>query len=149
MAEHPNAVAIHKSFDAFARGEMATMRLLVPEDTVWHIPGRGPLAGDHYGRDAVFEMFGRSVEGSQGTFTQELHDVVASEEHAGAFTHATASRDDHKSAYTGSNCAQSLHVGRAQSTSYSMAMPSVRPTVWPTGQPIQAPNARPGCKRVR
>jgi ketosteroid isomerase-like protein len=40
MAEHPNAVPIHKSFGAFARGDMATMRSLVAEDTVWHIPGR-------------------------------------------------------------------------------------------------------------
>jgi uncharacterized protein len=96
MAEHPNAEPIRKSFDAFARGDMSTMRSLVAEDTVWHIPGRGPLAGDHYGRDAVFEMFGRLVQGSEGTFTQELHDVVASDDHAVALTHATASRGDHQ-----------------------------------------------------
>jgi uncharacterized protein len=47
MAEHPNAEPIHKAFDAFASGDVATMRSLVAEDTVWHIPGRGPLAGDH------------------------------------------------------------------------------------------------------
>jgi uncharacterized protein len=74
---------------------MATMRSLVAEDTVWHIPGRGPLAGDHRGRDAVFEMFGRLVQRSAGTFTQELHDVAASEDHAVALTHATARRGDH------------------------------------------------------
>jgi ketosteroid isomerase-like protein len=61
--EHPNAEPIRRSFDAFARGDMAAMRALVAEDTVWHIPGRGPLAGDHYGRDAVFEMFARLVQG--------------------------------------------------------------------------------------
>jgi uncharacterized protein len=74
---------------------MGTMRSLVAEDTVWHIPGRGPLAGDHYGRDAVFEMFGRLVQESEGTFTQELHDVLASEDHAVALAHATASRGVH------------------------------------------------------
>ena len=71
------------------------MRSLVAEDTVWHIPGRGPLAGDHRGRDAVFEMFGRLVQASEGTFNQELHDVLASEDHAVALTHATASRGDY------------------------------------------------------
>jgi ketosteroid isomerase-like protein len=71
------------------------MRSLVAEDTVWHIPGREPLAGDHYGRDAVFEMFGQLVQGSEGTFTQELHDVVASDDHVVALTHATASRGVH------------------------------------------------------
>ncbi len=90
MAEHPNAEPIRRAFDGFATGDMALMRSLVAEETVWHIPGRGPLAGDHYGRDAVFEMFGRLVQASEGTFTQELHDVVASDDHAVALTHATA-----------------------------------------------------------
>ena len=40
MAEHPNAEPIRRSFEAFARGDMAGMKSLVAEDTVWHIPGR-------------------------------------------------------------------------------------------------------------
>ena len=96
MAEHPNAEPIRQAFDAFANGDMATMQSLVAEDTVWHLPGRGPLAGDHYGRNAVFEMFGRLVQASEGTFNQSLHDVLASEDHVVALTYATASRGDHK-----------------------------------------------------
>ncbi len=65
MAEHPNAEPIRRSFEAFAKGDMAGMKAMVAEDTVWHIPGRGPLAGDHQGRDAVFEMFGRLVQASE------------------------------------------------------------------------------------
>jgi hypothetical protein len=44
MAEHPNAERIRRAFDAFARGDMATMTELIAEDTVWHIPvvGRCP-----------------------------------------------------------------------------------------------------------
>jgi ketosteroid isomerase-like protein len=95
MAEHPNAEPIRQAFDAFARGDMAGMHSLVAEDAVWHIPGRGPLAGAHYGRDAVFKMFGQLVEASEGTFNQELHDVVASEDHAVALTYATARRGEH------------------------------------------------------
>jgi ketosteroid isomerase-like protein len=89
MADYPNAEPIRQAFDAFARGDMATMQSLVAEDTVWHIPGRGPLAGDHHGRDAVFEMFGRLVQGSEGTFDQRLLDVLTSEDRAVALTHAT------------------------------------------------------------
>ena len=58
-------------------------------------PEGGPLAGDHRGRDAVFEMFGRLVQASEGTFDQRLLDVLTSEEHAVALTHATARRGDH------------------------------------------------------
>jgi uncharacterized protein len=95
MAELSNAEPIRQAFDAFARGDMATMRSLVAEDTVWHIPGRGPLAGDHRGREAVFEIFGRLVQASEGTFNQQLVDVLASEERVVALTHATARRGDH------------------------------------------------------
>ena len=74
---------------------MATMTELIAEDTVWHIPGRGPLSGDHQGRETVFALFGRLVQGSEGTFTQQLHDALATDEHAVALTHASARRGDH------------------------------------------------------
>jgi ketosteroid isomerase-like protein len=96
MAEHPNAEPIHRAFDALASSDMATMQSLVAEDTVWHIPGHGPLAGDHRGRDAVFEMFSRLVQASEGTFNQSLHDVLATEDHVVALTYVTASRGDHR-----------------------------------------------------
>jgi ketosteroid isomerase-like protein len=95
MAEHPNAERIRRAFAAFAQGDMATMTELIAEDTVWHIPGRGPLSGDHRGRDTVFELFSRLVQGSEGTFTQELHDALGSDEHAVALTHASARRGPH------------------------------------------------------
>jgi uncharacterized protein len=95
MAEHPNAERIRRLFAAFAQGDMATMTELIAEDTVWHIPGRGPLSGDHRGRDPVFELFSRLVQGSEGTFTQELHDALGSDDHAVALTRASARRGPH------------------------------------------------------
>jgi uncharacterized protein len=95
MAEHPNAERIRRLFAAFAQGDMATMTDLIVEDTVWHIPGRGPLSGDYRGRDPVFELFSRLVQGSEGTFTQELHDALGSDDHAVALTRASARRGPH------------------------------------------------------
>jgi hypothetical protein len=40
-------------------------------------------------------MFGRLVQASEGTFDQRLLDVLTSEDHAVALTHATARRGDH------------------------------------------------------
>lgn len=39
---------------AFSAGDMTTVRELTAEDTVWHILGRSPLAGDYKGKEAVF-----------------------------------------------------------------------------------------------
>ena len=92
MPEHPNEGLVRKGYEAFAKGDMATLRELFSEDMVWHVPGTNPLSGEHRGRDAVFALFGRLAELSGGTFRIDLHDVVANEEHTVALTRATASR---------------------------------------------------------
>jgi ketosteroid isomerase-like protein len=63
------------------------------EDIVYHWPGTGPLSGDYKGMDAVLEFFGRVGELSQGTLTQEIHAIIADDEHAVALVTASAQRD--------------------------------------------------------
>ena len=92
MPEHPNVGLVRKGYDAFAKGDMATLRELFNENVVWHAPGNNPLSGEHRGRDAVFAMFGRLAELSGGTLRIDLHDVLANDEHAVALIRATASR---------------------------------------------------------
>jgi uncharacterized protein len=60
-------------------------------DSVWHAPGRNPLAGDHRGVDAILGYFARTIELTGGTFRTELHDVVANDEHAVSLFVARAS----------------------------------------------------------
>jgi uncharacterized protein len=79
---HPNEDLIRRGYDAFSRGDMDTLRELYHPDIVWHAPGRGPLAGDHRGVDAVFGFFGQVMEMTGGSFRVEVHDVVANDEHA-------------------------------------------------------------------
>jgi uncharacterized protein len=79
---HPNEELVRKAFDAFANGDVETLRELMDQDSVWHAPGRNPLAGDHRGVDAILAYFARTMELTAGTFRSELHDVVANDEHA-------------------------------------------------------------------
>jgi ketosteroid isomerase-like protein len=44
---HPNEELARRGYDAFARGDMDTLRELFDPEIVWHFPGRSPLAGDH------------------------------------------------------------------------------------------------------
>ena len=92
MAEHPNVGLTRKGYEAFAKGDMATLRELFSENVVWLTSGNNPLSGEHRGRDAVFAMFARSAELSGGTVRMEVHDVLANDEHAVALVRATASR---------------------------------------------------------
>lgn len=91
MAEHPNAGLLREGYEAFAKGDMATMTEGFSDDVVWHVPGTGPFAGDHVGRDAVFAVFARMAELSPD-LRVEVHDILASDEHAVALTRGIGSR---------------------------------------------------------
>jgi ketosteroid isomerase-like protein len=79
---HPNEEIVRSGFDAFAKGDVDTLRQLFDQDAVWHVPGRSPLSGDHRGMDAILGFLARTMELTGGTFRAELHDVAASDEHA-------------------------------------------------------------------
>ena len=91
MAEHPNAVLCRKGFAAFAGGDMATLNELFADDIVWHSSGRSFLAGDFVGKEAVFGNFARLAQETD-SFKQEIHTILADDEHAIALVTATPSR---------------------------------------------------------
>lgn len=79
---HPNEDVLRRGYAAFAEGDMDTLRELIADDTVWHVPGDHPLSDDYKGKDEVFGFFDQQLERTDGTFRIELHDVLANDEHA-------------------------------------------------------------------
>jgi ketosteroid isomerase-like protein len=92
MAEHPNVGLVRRGYEAFAKGDMATLTELFSQDVVWHLPGNSLNSGEHRGRDAVFAMFAQIAQLTGGTYRVDLHDVLANDEHGVALTRETASR---------------------------------------------------------
>lgn len=90
---HPNEDLIRRGFDAFAKGDMDTLRDLFDPAVAYHVPGRNPLAGDYNGPDQVLGLFARIFEVSGGTFQAELHDAVVNDEHAVALFIARGQRE--------------------------------------------------------
>ena len=78
---HPNEDLLRQGLEAFSKGDMEGVAALFADDVVWHTPGRGPLAGDHRGKDQVMSMLGKQAELTGGTFRAELHDILANDEH--------------------------------------------------------------------
>jgi ketosteroid isomerase-like protein len=78
----PNEELVRRGFDAFATGDVDTLRQLFDQDAIWHVPGRSPLSGDHRGLDAILGFLARTMELTGGTFRADVHDVVANNEHA-------------------------------------------------------------------
>ncbi len=90
MAEHPNETLIRKMYAAFVDNEYASrLTEILSDDVLWHVPGVHPAAGDHRGRDAVFA----AMRYFDGSVQLDLHDVLASDDHAVALLRATGSRD--------------------------------------------------------
>jgi uncharacterized protein len=81
MMGHPNEELVRSGYDAFAKGDIDTLRVLFDPEVVWHQPGRSVLAGDHRGIDAVLGFFARTMELTAGSFRAEPHDVIAGDQH--------------------------------------------------------------------
>jgi len=79
MQTNGNAAAA-RGYEAFNTADVATLMEVFDERASWHTPGRGPLAGDHEGRDATFAQFGRYLGGANGTFAATLERVLESED---------------------------------------------------------------------
>jgi ketosteroid isomerase-like protein len=82
VTEHPNVELARQGYEAFAKGDKATLSELIADDVVWHVEGAGPLSGTYRSRDEVFGFFGRLAEETAGTFRLDVHDVLANDEHA-------------------------------------------------------------------
>jgi uncharacterized protein len=93
--EHPNAVEFRKVMDALASGDLAPIHAATHEDFVnVNDIGAGPWRESH-GREAFFDFFGRFAEYLEGTFRQELMDVIGYDDHVVAVVHETATRQGH------------------------------------------------------
>ena len=67
-----NIATVRKGFDAFARGDMDTLREVFDPGVQWHLPGRSTISGDYSGIDDVLGFFGTLFQLSEGTFKAEL-----------------------------------------------------------------------------
>ena len=94
MPEHPNVQRLRDGYDAFAKGDFAALDALFAEDIRWHEPGRNQLAGDYEGRAAVYELFGRVFEVTEGSFRIEIHTVLADDTDAVVVATVSAHRGD-------------------------------------------------------
>ena len=87
--EHPNATAYRRTADAFRARDFETLRILVADDVVWHVPGRHAMAGDIRGIDKLVAWL--SAVGALGFWLTE-HDVLGNDEHVVALSEMGARR---------------------------------------------------------
>ncbi len=92
MDLHPNAHTVLAGFQAFAQGDMATMKELFHEDATWRVSGRGRWSGDYTGSDAIVRFFGDIS--AEATVDNDVHAVLADDEHVVVLVNGHVSRGD-------------------------------------------------------
>ncbi len=93
MSDHPNVDLVNAWFAALGRGDTGAAASLMSDDAVWHTGGRGQFAGDFEGREAIvnsLDRFGVATD----SITDDLHAVLADDEHAVALNNSTVTRGD-------------------------------------------------------
>jgi uncharacterized protein len=91
MAEPSSVENLRRGYKAFADNDVETLSEIIPENAVWHVPGRSPVAGDYRGRDAVFSYFMKLTELTGGTFKAELVHALGDDQYSVALQRTTAS----------------------------------------------------------
>lgn len=89
---HRNEELVRRGFKAFEQGDMETLSQLFADDATWHSAGDSPVTGVFTGKDEIFANFGM-VQQRVDTLEQDIHDVLANDDHAVALVKFKATRD--------------------------------------------------------
>ena len=80
--EHPNAQLMRKAGELLNAGDFQGFLDLHTDDVVMHVPGSGPLSGDHRGRDGMAAVFQKEMALLDAPPQFEPHDDLGSDQHA-------------------------------------------------------------------
>jgi hypothetical protein len=79
---------IRAIFAAFQQGDFSPFVDALATDAVWTVPGRSRLAGEYKGLEAILGLFGRTREVTNGTYKQQLRDILTSDDRVGVLYRA-------------------------------------------------------------
>jgi uncharacterized protein (TIGR02246 family) len=102
--EHPSIERIKNGYRCFAQGEYEGFARLFAEDSVWHVHGDTPLAGDKIGREEICAFLRTLAQDTHESYLIEVHDVLANDAHTVVLAHTTVRREE------GTYTADEVHV---------------------------------------
>ena len=85
--EHPNIDLVRQALAAFSRSDMEEIKKYITEDIVWHVPGRGRLAGEKNGLEEVVAFFGEAGVLGTTKFSIDARTMMAGDDFVSMFVH--------------------------------------------------------------
>ena len=99
MSEHPHVSFYRRAHEAFSKGDADTIRDMLADDLVWHVPGRHRFAGDRNKAQtmALFEEvipeFSETGQPVMTSFNLNAERIVATDEWIFTWVHWNHSRN--------------------------------------------------------
>jgi uncharacterized protein len=91
-SEAQNLAAIQRGFEAFAKGDIETLKTLFSPDANWNQAEAGVLRGNYQGVQAILEFFGQLAHETEGSLRVEVLTMAASGDHVLVFERVTGTR---------------------------------------------------------
>jgi uncharacterized protein len=79
--ESENIAVVRRGYEAFAKGDIPTLKTLFAPDATWDSVPTGILPGSYRGVQEILEFFGRLAHETNGTVRAELQTIAASGDH--------------------------------------------------------------------
>ena len=90
--EAQNIAVVRRGYEAFAKGDIETLKALFSPNATWHAVETGILPGNYQGVQAILEFFGQLAHETQGSLRVEPQTIAASGDHVFALHRSTGSR---------------------------------------------------------
>jgi len=103
-----NASTIRKAYDDFANRNISAVFDVFDAGITWQVSGHSPLSGVYAGHEQVGGFFGRTMELSGGTFSIDVHNVLAEDDLVVALVTVNAQRNGVSASFP------EVHVWRVQ-----------------------------------
>jgi ketosteroid isomerase-like protein len=94
MTDHPNLEIAKAGYEAFAKGDLAAVSGFLADDVVWHAGGDNILTGEYVGKEAALGYLGTIMQETGGTFKNDVHDMLANDDHGVALVNVSATRGE-------------------------------------------------------
>jgi uncharacterized protein len=91
-SETQNIALVRRGHEAFAKGDIETLKTLFSADAKWHALAAGILPGNYRGAQAILGFFGQLAHESEGTMRVEPLTMAASGDHVFVLQRITGTR---------------------------------------------------------
>jgi ketosteroid isomerase-like protein len=90
--ETQNIAVVRRGYEAFAKGDIETLKALFTADANWHALRVGVLPGNYRGVQAILGFFGQLAQETEGTMRVEPVTMAASGDSVFVFQRITGTR---------------------------------------------------------